>query len=233
MSLPPEISELLDDTTPAADAAPDHQVAAFLMAHNASTHPGDLKGWATLYRKRVAAGESRHDRMVSVLTGALKEARLGHYPAAEAARVLKDEFIQAVTSEPLDDSSQGAARSESAAAGEWSGILAWSIAQAEAAELGDIEQRHSEHSTTGVADLVELIGPTPPPPVDGGNALQPHEETRVNTDEIVTTSTEPDPTWRPHDLTAYTTGTPVAQQPPPLARPDGAYPPPAGPPHSA
>jgi hypothetical protein len=59
----------------------DAVVAAFLAEHTGSSEPGILAGLKSALRKRFAAGYSRHQSTVSVLAGAMKEARLGLYPA--------------------------------------------------------------------------------------------------------------------------------------------------------
>ena len=58
--LPDEIAELLDDASPAEDAATDAQVTAFIAEHQQNTRPNVLQGLVSALGKRFAAGESRH-----------------------------------------------------------------------------------------------------------------------------------------------------------------------------
>jgi hypothetical protein len=67
--LPDEIAELLDDASPASDAASDATVAAFLTEHVRSDQPNMLQGLQKALRQRIDAGESRHMATVSALAG--------------------------------------------------------------------------------------------------------------------------------------------------------------------
>jgi hypothetical protein len=88
------------------------------------------------------AGESRHDSITGHLAGAMKEARLGCYPAAEAAGTFESAFLAAVTAP--GHGRQGKARTLPAARSEWRGLLSWAVAQARAADLEDVRRRLAE-----------------------------------------------------------------------------------------
>nr|CAA9311450.1 MAG: DNA primase [uncultured Nocardioidaceae bacterium] len=122
--LPSSVAKLLDDATEASDAATDAQVEAFLDKHTDASRHELLEAWCRTYVRKVEAGESRHDRMVSVLTGAMKEARAGYFDARTAAATLAGLFLVAVRRGPLPGGKQGVARTPGQARSEWAGILA-------------------------------------------------------------------------------------------------------------
>ena len=142
--LPGYVADLLDDASPSEDAATDVEVEAFLESHSSSTRPELLNGWCTTFTNKVAVGESRHQRMVSVAAGAMKEAAAGYFPARDAAKRLHDAFVAAVALPPVAGGHQRAARTGGIAEAEWSGILAWAIAQASAADPGRTRARVNE-----------------------------------------------------------------------------------------
>ena len=142
--LPGAIGELLPDAGDATDAASDAEVAAFLGAHTGTDRPELAGGWVTIFKAKVAAGESRHERMVKVATGAMKEARTGYFPARHAAELLLVAFVEAVGNDPIPGSQQRAARKGGMAASEWAGILAWAVAQAQDADLAAVRARVAE-----------------------------------------------------------------------------------------
>ena len=55
--LPAELAELLDDASPASDAALDPEVAAFLGEHTRSTRPEILAGLTSKLGDRFDDGE--------------------------------------------------------------------------------------------------------------------------------------------------------------------------------
>ena len=128
--LPDEIAEKLDDASPASDAASDAVVESFLLdEHTEGSRPEILAGWVKALNKRFAAHESRHDATVTVLTGAMKEARAGYFPARAAYDTIRPPFIAEVAKPPASKR-QHAARNGKVASQEFYGILAWSIGQA-------------------------------------------------------------------------------------------------------
>lgn len=138
-----EIAELLNNASPAEDAASDAVVQAFIAEHTAASRPVVLAGLAATLSNNFAAGESRHQSMVSVLAGAMKEARAGLYSAAEAINTLKPMFITAVMNPPVSDK-QGAQRELASAESECAGILAWAVGQALASDPDETRRRVAE-----------------------------------------------------------------------------------------
>ncbi len=149
--LPESLAALLHDSTNATDCATDTAVAAFITQHTTSSRPELLEGWQRLFAERAKAGESRHDRMLSVLTGALKEAATGHLAAGATITALRTDFITATTSEPVGR--QGHARKPAEAGDEFHGILSWAVAQANAADPIQTRERLARTQPT--------VGPPP------------------------------------------------------------------------
>jgi putative DNA primase/helicase len=153
---PAELAEQLTNASPAEDAATDEQVQTFIAEHTAASRPGILAGLVTTLKKNFAAGESRHQSTVSVLAGAMKEARAGFYSAAEAIGTLKPMFVTAAMTPPISDK-QGAERDNDEAEDEFAGILAWAVGQALAADLDEIRRRVEEKMPAGDDDDDEVL----------------------------------------------------------------------------
>ena len=152
--LPDGLAELLDDASPAEDAASDAAVAAFIAGYQQAGRPEILHGWTKALATKVEEGASRHTSAVSVVTGALKEARCGYFAAKDALAALKPIFINAVA---LGDNVRTGARAES----EWNGIVAWAVAQALAADLDEVRARTEDKMPNGV-EWVDRIGSDSP-----------------------------------------------------------------------
>ena len=153
--LPDEIAEMLDDASPAEDAASDVQVTAFIAEHRQNTRPNVLQGLVSALRKRFASGESRHQSTVSAVTGAMKEARIGLYPAQLVIDTLKPIFLKEVAKPPAGKK-QGKARNGARAESEWDGIVAWAVGQALAADPDDVRARVDEKMPNNV-ECVDTI----------------------------------------------------------------------------
>jgi hypothetical protein len=138
--LPDEIAELLDDGSPAEDAASDATVAAFIAEHTAASRPELAKGRRTTLAGWIEAGQSCHTSAVLALVGAMTEARAGYFSAQSAIDELKPVFINAVAL----GGSTGNVRTGSTAESEWRGILAWAVAQALVADLEQVRARVQE-----------------------------------------------------------------------------------------
>jgi P4 family phage/plasmid primase-like protien len=198
--LPESIAALLHDSVDAGDAASDATVAAFVTSHLDATRPDMIATWLRLFRDRTAAGESRHDRMLSVLTGALKEAKAGYLSAGVVTSQLREAFLTAATAAPIGR--QGAARSDAAAADEWRGILAWSVAQANAADDTDTHTRVQQHQPTISAapplPTRHLAAVPRPTGTDGPAAPQPERAIltvlRGDRSDVATVATRSGPT---------------------------------------
>ena len=159
--LPAEIAALLDDAPPPEDAAPDAVVAAFIAEHRRSTRPAILHGWTSALHRHFRAGDSRHTSAVSVVTGAMKEARAGFFAAQDAIDALQPMFVDAVAQPPAS-SRQGEARTGATAESEWAGILAWAIGQANGADLDEVRARTDKKMPEGPPP--EEPPPEEPPP---------------------------------------------------------------------
>jgi hypothetical protein len=150
--LPDEVAELLDDASPAEDAATDEQVSKFIAEHTEASRRSILAGLVSTLLEKITDGESRHQSMVAVLAGAMREAAAGFYSAAEAIDVLRPMFIDAVTKAPVSDQ-QGSARSITQAESEFRGVLAWAVGQALAADPDDTRKRVDEKMPDNAANV--------------------------------------------------------------------------------
>jgi hypothetical protein len=138
--LPDEIAQALNDASPADDAATDEAVTAFIAEHVQTSRPETLAGLTSALRKRFEAGESRHQSTVTVLPTAMKEARLGLYPAQTAIEAITPMFLEAAAKPPISGK-QGAARNGAVARSEFNGMLAWAVGQALGADLDEVQAR--------------------------------------------------------------------------------------------
>lgn len=163
--LPEAVAELLDDATPAADAASDRQVAAFLDAHTGDDDPEAFDRLLGTFERDVAAGEGRHGRMVSVCAGAMREAAAGLYPARRAADGLRRAFVAAVSRDGIGPR-QGKARHGRQAHAEFDGILAWAVGQALAADPEQTRQRVEATTPETLTLDRSTPAPTPDPPAN-------------------------------------------------------------------
>jgi len=139
--LPAELAELLDDGTPAVDAATDATVAEFRANNCRGGRRELLQGKLNQFRHKTSKGASRHESMVPILVGAMTESGAGYYPSELAIGELRSAFL--------------AAKPEGAA--EFDGMTAWAIAQALAADLGAVRDRVNEQMTRDDLDGVLLL----------------------------------------------------------------------------
>jgi AAA domain len=151
--LPDEIAELIDDASPAEDAASDAVVAAFIAGHQTASRPDVLNGLRAALAARIKAGESVHMSAISVVTGAMKEARAGYYTPQHALDTLKPVFINAVAL----GGSTGKVRTGAVAESEWDGIVAWAVAQTLAADPDEVRAR-TEQKMPNSVEWVDRIG---------------------------------------------------------------------------
>ena len=106
--LPQSITDLLGDSTQPLDVATDSTIRAFITTHTVGTDLDKLRTLTATYKRYVKQGDSRHQRAVSILAGALKEAAAGYYPAAQAEQQIREAFLNAVATP--GHGNQGAAR---------------------------------------------------------------------------------------------------------------------------
>jgi hypothetical protein len=196
--LPEELAEALNDASPASDAASDAAVKAFITEHTDRNRPGVLAGHVCALKKKFAAGESRHMSLVSVLTGAMKEARIGLYTAQEAIDTLRDMFLAEVAKQPAS-AKQGEPRKGKVAESEFAGILGWAVGQALAADPDDIRTRVNEKMPATNLDA---------PKNDSANFT---DDTAAAGDMGSTTGSTD--SWAPVDLGPYLRGEIVPPQP--------------------
>lgn len=135
--LPFPLTEMLTDTPKAQSCATDVDVKHFIQDSNGSAQPSILANWTRKYRGHVARGDSRHDTMVSILTAALEEAHAGYFPARDAVDMLREAFTESM----LTSTAGTRVLSENRAYSEFSGMLAWSVAQASTTPLADIRAK--------------------------------------------------------------------------------------------
>jgi putative DNA primase/helicase len=154
--LPDELAEQLDDASPAEDAASDAEVAAFVGEHHRAERPEVLHGWVKALSNGCAE-RSRHLTAVSVVAGAMKEARAGYFPAPVALDTLKPIFVTAATRSPTGGERH---RSEREALAEWKGFVAWGVGQALAADLDAVRARTEEKMPNNV-EWVDNIAAAP------------------------------------------------------------------------
>lgn len=232
--LPTSIAEALTDTTDTADVASDATIRAFITEHTGGDNRAQVDAWVATFNRYVREGDSRHQRATSILTGALKEAAAGYYPAAHAEQQLRDAFLAAVTSDGVSEK-QGKARSPHVALNEWRGILAWAVAQARAADPEKARERAELHAPT--IDLDQYAtGPSGRVDTTTGEILDQQPETPTTTTQQPTGETgsssldallNPEdasldkPSWSPVDTTPYLNGTYTRPEPQLLKRSDG------------
>jgi hypothetical protein len=153
--LPVAIAELLPDAFESEDAATDAEVAAFLAEHARNSRPRYLAGPVRRYHAKVAEGGARHDSALASTVWAAKEARAGYYPAAAAFGQIGDLF----TADAIKDMPRRKTRDTEAAADEYKGIVAWSIAQAMKADLDEVRriaERNDARTFTPGGPLAQL-----------------------------------------------------------------------------
>lgn len=195
--LPGYLLAELPDALDAADAATDAQVTAFLAKHTAASRPGLLEVHVRAFTNKTEAGESRHDTMTGHLAGAMKEAAAGFYRADLAADTLQSVFEAAVKAHGRGR--QGAARTPAEARSEWRGLLAWAVAQAEAADLEAVRAR-----------VAEKVPERPPgvqnwtPEQDGSPA--PHGAPETPQGDDAEEGPAPGASWQPLDLADVVAG---------------------------
>lgn len=237
--LPSSIANLLGDSTQPLDVATDAAIRAFIGLHDHGTDLDKLRTLTATYKKYVKAGDSRHQRAVSILAGALKEAAAGYYPAATAEQQIREAFLDAVAHP--GHGQQGTPRTGPQAIEEWRGILAWAVAQAGHADILDTIERAEDH---GARDLASLIDTRPTPPTvtgtDGDGAELEHDDEAgqddaeaapmTDLDRLLNPSSSPaaapaaledPPSWRPVDLTTVLDGTYQRPEPTIMPRTDG------------
>ncbi|WP_431903681.1 bifunctional DNA primase/polymerase [Nonomuraea sp. bgisy101] len=158
-TLPRRLAEQLPDAEDGQDAATDAEVTTFLARHQRAARPELLNGVLHRLDEQLAAGESRHQAMVTAACWAMREAAAGLYGARSAAAELSQAFAAA-----MRRSRDGGERilSAQAAAAEFAGILAWAISQTALANPAETRKAVDERTPHGDENLHELIVPASP-----------------------------------------------------------------------
>jgi hypothetical protein len=230
--LPQSLSEALSDGMDPQDTATDAEVSAFLQETVADPTTarselltGKLNGW----RKKLDAGESRHDSLCGFLVGAMTEARAGLYNAADAVERFRELFVERATSDKPGDP-KARKRNEREALGEFQGILSWAIGQALPADLDVVRERiarlDKERSADPFGDS-SAVTAAPPPVVPVAPAIEPPVgEEPTTAPEAAQEAPQgatglAETSWGPVDLTPYLDGSYKPAQPTLLPRSDG------------
>jgi IclR helix-turn-helix domain len=122
-------------------AASEAEVAAFTAEYHRAERPEILQGWVKALTTHFKGKRSRHDSTVSVVTGALKEARAGYFSAQAAVDALRPLFLDAATQAPKGEERQ---RNDGQALDEWNEIVAWAVREARVADLDQVHRRVAE-----------------------------------------------------------------------------------------
>nr|WP_255429677.1 bifunctional DNA primase/polymerase [Streptomonospora sp. PA3] len=218
--LPAALAAALPDASQSADAATDTAVRAFLDEHTRADRPSLITPIVQRFTADVAAARSRHESMLLPAANAMREARAGLYSAHAAATALQNAFTAALATSR--DGTERAIPADTARA-EFAGILAWAIAQAQAAPAEEItgvvdgaDERAPDEAQM-IAELLPFTAP-PAPTADGAGGVEGALATvhQLDADERERTS------WWPRSLSAILSG--AEEEPPPalLARDDGA-----------
>lgn len=149
--LPDYVADQLPDALDAASAVTGAEVSAFLVDYLDGERTDLLGMHVQSWLAKVKRGDSRHDAMTGHLTGAMKEAAAGLYPAALAADTLESIFVQAVRE--AGHGEQGAARSDAEAGEEWRALLSWAVGQAKAADPVETLERAGQLRSSAAADF--------------------------------------------------------------------------------
>jgi P4 family phage/plasmid primase-like protien len=169
--LPPHLADRLPDAEPADTAATDEQVCAFLTAHVTAESSSKINGWIRAFANHCEQG-SRHNGMVSVLAGALKEAAAGYFPAQLAVDTLRAMFLDAATRAPTGGEKQ---RSAGEAEREFSGILSWAVAQASTADLDRVRERTAAKMPDTILGLAPVTPINSAPTAVAAAAIAPDD----------------------------------------------------------
>ncbi len=139
--LPDALASKLDDAGQSETAATPADVTEFIDRHTAAAVPTVMSAWQKIWADHIAAGDSRHTSAVSVVTGALKEAAAGLFPAQVFLDWFEPEFITAKTRPPINGELQMTASQARDKLWESSGIIAWAVGQASTADVADTLER--------------------------------------------------------------------------------------------
>jgi hypothetical protein len=152
--LPDYLAAELPDALSSAEPASDAEVERFIDEHDTGERLHFLDRLVTGWLVKVEEGESRHASMTGHLTGALKEAAAGMYPARQAVKELGKVWRNEITQDGRGEK-QRAGRSRDEAEEEWAGLLAWAVSQARAADPADTLARADKWEDDGFSEPLE------------------------------------------------------------------------------
>jgi P4 family phage/plasmid primase-like protien len=143
--LPKDLDAVLPEGKTAESAVSDDMVKAFVAEHARAEKPALLKAVLQRFARDCESG-SRHEALVEALPWAMRDARLGFYPAKTAIDALWTDF------EALMQGETGRwPRSE------FNGVLAWAVAQALAEDVDnhreEVQTRLAERDARQAADV--------------------------------------------------------------------------------
>ena len=125
--LPDYIDEALPNSTTPEATATDAEIEKFLNTHTEATKPEMLAGLVTTLTGKLSAGHSCHMSTLGILVDAMGEAAAGYYDARTATRELWAVYHATATT----GTSTGRVLTNSKAASDYRGIVAWAVGQAE------------------------------------------------------------------------------------------------------
>jgi putative DNA primase/helicase len=158
--LPDYISELLPEAGVDSEAATDAVVAQFIEDYSSrNDKPGFLKVPIEKFLAEVTAGGSRHEAMVNYMCLAMRDVRIGFYPADAIIPTMEAVFVEKMAGDRH-------ARSE------FRGILAYAVAQALLVDPD--ERRHEAMDRLAKTDALKAGGVGLKPPPEGPKS-KPHD----------------------------------------------------------
>jgi len=206
--LPRSIADLIPDGALTADVATDAQVAAFLNAATRADRPTLLLAVTKRLEDAIARRSSRHNATVEALCWAMRESKAGLYTATDAASAIQQIFTRA---------------KPEAAAGEWAGMLAWSISHALNSDAGTV--RAATEQRAPAIDKLTIV-PTPPatPMYDWSKRFEQQQppEAQVEAERVDTPTIGWTRSWQVVDPTPVLDGTWTQPEPTIGARSDDA-----------
>lgn len=146
------LSQRLPDGSETADAATDATVARFMATHTAATQSSRYLGVVVEHFRREAQVGSRHEALVNALCWAMREARMGYYPAARAVEELRPLFLAAIAANPTPGRNS---------VDEFNSAVAYAVGQAEAEDLAALHGR-----SKGPAPEAPAVEDEPPLPLE-------------------------------------------------------------------
>ncbi len=164
--LPDAVARLLPEFQGSNDASTDHEVETFLRTHTGSEKPHLLKVVLEKFALEGANG-SRHEALVEHAAWAMREARVGLYPAQAAWDGLWDIFDTLMNGERFPRS-------------EFRGVMAWAIGQAMTIQAEEHRQKVEERlDAANYVEPARVFNPV----LDPGPEISGHDPKRYFDDK--------------------------------------------------